>query len=43
VILKVLISFKGTNNKDLILNNVTVIKGFYINIDLKALITKAEA
>ena len=43
MILKVLTSFKGTDNKDLILNNVTVIKGFYINIVLKALITKAGA
>jgi len=43
VILKVLVSFKGTNSKDLILNNVAVIKGFYINIVLKALITKAGA
>ena len=43
MILKGLISFKGTDNKDLILNNVTVIKGFYINIVLKALITKIKA
>ena len=42
MILKVLISFKGINNKDLILNNVTIIKGFYINIILKALIIKAK-
>jgi len=38
----VLISFKGTDNEDLMLNNVTVIKGFYINIILKALITKVR-
>jgi len=43
VILKVLTSFKGTDNEDLVLNNVAVIKGFYINIVLKALITKAKA
>jgi len=38
----VLTSFKGTDNKDLIFNNVTVIKGFHVNIVLKALITKLE-
>ena len=43
MILKVLISFKGTNSKDLILNNVAVIKGFHVNIILKALIIKAGA
>ena len=43
MILKVLISFKGTDNKDLILNNVAVIKGFYINIILKTLIIKTKA
>jgi len=43
VILKVLISFKGINSEDLILNNVIIIKGFYVNIILKALITKAKA
>jgi len=42
VILKVLISFKGTDSEDLIFNNIAVIKGFYINIVLEALITKAR-
>jgi len=37
----VFVSFKGTNNKDLKLNNIAVIKGFYVNIILKALIIKA--
>jgi len=43
VILKVLISFKGIDNEDLMFNNVAVIKGFYVNIVLEALITKAGA
>ena len=43
MILKVLISFKGINSKDLILNNIAVIKGFHVNIILKALIIKAKA
>ena len=43
MILKVLISFKGTDNKDLMLNNIAVIKGFHVNIVLKALITKVKA
>jgi len=43
VILKVLISFKGTNSEDLVFNNVVIIKGFYINIVLEALIIKVRA
>ena len=37
------ISFKGTDNEDLVLNNIVVIKGFHVNIVLKALIIKAGA
>ena len=37
-----LISFKGTDNEDLILNNIAVIKGFHVNIVLKALIIKVR-
>ena len=43
MILKVLISFKGTNSEDLVFNNVVIIKGFYINIVLEALIIKVRA
>ena len=42
MILKVLISFKETNSKDLVFNNVVIIKGFYINIILKTLIIKVK-
>ena len=37
-----LISFKGTDSENLILNNIAVIKGFYINIILKTLIIKVK-
>ena len=36
------ISVKGTDSEDLILNNITVIKGFHVNIVLKVLIIKAR-
>ena len=41
IILKVLISSKGTDSEDLILNNVAIIEGFHVNIILEILITKA--
>jgi len=43
VIFKVLISFIRANIKDLILNKVTIMEGFHVNIILKALIIKVGA
>jgi len=43
IIFKVLTSFIKANIKDLILNKVTIIEGFYINIVLEALIAKVRA
>jgi len=43
MIFRVFISFTGANIKDLVLNKVIIVEGFYINIILKALITKIGA
>jgi len=43
VIFKVFVSFIGADIKDLVLNKVAIIEGFYINIILKTLIAKIKA
>ena len=43
IISKVLISFIRADTEDLILNEVVIIEGSYVNIILKALIIKVRA
>jgi len=43
VIFRVLISSVGADTEDLVLNEVIIVEGFYVNIILEALIVKAGA